>query len=224
MQTPVTPVSLDTTGKKKLIKKYLIKHGYLDNCIDSLSETNTNELFALYIQDVISDKVTRLYGHYATYYANKKNYDKMVEYYVLAIEASYNDSAAIQELYKYINNKTCDLSYINRVCKVFKEKSDTANFDKYSKLLHAPFNNKLYRDIDECTTNNDTNKLYQIYTDCKDDSEKVMYLSKVMVSKNFKPTKKMIEDILDLDFTNASPEIHLIKSVFAGMNRKDIPL
>ena len=219
-----TPTLLDTTGKKKLIKKYLKKHGYLDNCVDSLCVTGTNELFALYIQDIIPEKVTNAYGHYATYYANNNNYDKMVEYYVLAIENSHSDNAAIQELYKYINNKTCDLGYINRVCKVFKEKSDTVNFDKYSKLLHAPFNNKLYRDIDECTKNNDTNKLYQIYTDCKDDSEKVMYLAKVMVIKNFKPTVKMIEDILVLDFTNASPEIHLIKSVFAGMNRKDIPL
>lgn len=224
-----TPITLQS--KKDAIQQYLKKYTYDGTKIlPSMNESCANEIYDLFQNNVIPQKVTRLYGWYATYYAVNNQHDKMFEHYVLAIECNYSDDGAITQLYESMKKYSFNPDYLDRVLKALKHKSNK-NYKLFRKIKKAKKAkaiatqaNKISQTIDQHIQNNEMNKVYDMYAECKDDTEKTQYLSKTMIIKGFKPTKNMINDLLTLDFTNASPEIHLIKSVFAGMNRNEIPI
>lgn len=212
--------------KKQAIKKYLSRHTYDGSkCVNALTDSETNEVFELYINNVevlTNNKASRLFGYYATYYAINKKYDQMVEHYVLAVEENYKDFAAANPLYDYLksNLDKCDPSHISRVCEVFKKHNVVNEFARFNELLVLSMkiyiDNKIRNAIDAHLKNNEVDKIYALYGECKDNETKTQYLSKVMSIKDFKPTKEMINDLLSLDCTNASLEVKLFKSIFAG--------
>ncbi len=222
-----TTISLQE--KKDAINKYLNNHGYNGKgIIESFSESDTNEIYDLFMNNVIPATINRLYGFYATYYAVNKQFDKMIEYYVLAIEVNPHDNGAITELYKYISKHSYDQKHMDRILTAVKSKNKKI-YNLYYQLSNSKkpiptTQDKITQAINQHIQNNEMSKIYDMYPECKNTEEKTQYLSKVMILKDFKPTKEMINDLLTLDFSNASPDIHLIKSVFTGLKMNEISL
>lgn len=230
--------------KKDAINKYLTdtKHTGTTLINNSKSETDINEIYDLYYNNVVPTKITKLHRWYAIYYTVNKQFDKMVDCYVIHIEKNPSSKISSKKLYNYMKDHPYDQQYLKRLLVALKNKNTeiynlfarlsksqkTKSVKKISTIAPTPIpttpESEISKSINQHIQNNEMNKIYDMYPQCKNTDEKTQYLSKVMILKDFKPTKEMINDLLTLDFSNASPEIHLIKSLFAGLSMNAISL
>ena len=93
----------------------------------------------------------------------------------------------------------------------------TTNTNTNTNTSTPIINNKLDILINNYKINNNPSEIYDLYNTCIDNNIKKVYLHKLVIIKNFIPSKEMVNDMLTLDFYNNSPlEIKLFKSIFNG--------
>lgn len=207
--------------KKDSISEYLKLHKYrTTDDFKSISDSSINEIYDLYKNNIIGKNET-LDCWYGIYYEANKQYYNMFSCFVKALEKQNNDNIN-NILLLAMKNYPYDESHLNKTLnalKKYKNKKYITLFNelKNKKVVINNNNNKIFEMINNFIEKNEMDKVYELYTDLKDDLEKTQYLSKTMVIPKFKPTKNMIDDLIKLDFSKY-PDIQLIKSIFSGMN------
>ena len=72
-------------------------------------------------------------------------------------------------------------------------------------------------DMQIAINNNNFDEIHKLYEQCPNENIKKIYLTKIMILKDFKPSDNMVKDIINLEFnSDVSLEIKLLKSVFSG--------
>ena len=226
--------TIGLTEKKDFITEYVKLYKYkINNNFQNMKESDINEIYDLYKNNIMKNVIT-LNAWYGIYYEANKQYDKMFEHFISSVENNYISEDIVNILYLAMKNYTYDSQQMSRALKAVKKNKDKKLYDKFVELkkkkpagkkqvmkvmtdVKIP-NNKISLEIDSLIGKNEMDKINDLYDGLKDDLEKVQYLSKTMVMPNFKPTKNMIDDLIKLDFSNASTDIQLIKSIFDGIN------
>lgn len=214
------PIIMTRQEKTDFLNTYLKNNGYNFDKFDQINNADLNEIYDLFKNNIIPDNKKVSPGWYGIYHdinsnkndINSSKNDSIMEYFTLGIEL--NDSGSKHNFYYKItkNYELYDQKLMDRALAALNKFDDKINYKKFSELR------PIVLAIDQYVKNNEMDKIYNLYNDLKDDSEKKQYLSKVMVLPKFKPTKDMISDLVKLDFTNDSLDIQLVKSIFAGLN------
>ncbi|ARF12462.1 hypothetical protein Klosneuvirus_6_24 [Klosneuvirus KNV1] len=136
-----------------------------------------------------------------------------------------NELNKIYELYDKCDNDELKKKYLTKVILI-------PNFELSKIMIHdimkMDFGDNVLTEINliKCMyagyridiQNIELEKFYDKYKRSNDDEIKKDCLIKLVSFSDFKPTKEMLNDIFRLEFDSKSPpEIHMIKSIFAGI-------
>lgn len=185
--------------KRKYINEYLTKYNYTFHN-DNISNTTLDEIYNLYKYGKIANPMNKdLYGFYAIYFVVNGHIDEGIKFNEYALKHNSLDTGAF---YNLVN--------------IYIDKKDNDNLIKmYNQSIkngHATYVNYL---INLYKSNNDMDKVNEIFNMLINDKQRNTYLSTVCQITDFKFTKSMLDTVFTIQLpTDAPLSLKLMKSVF----------